>query len=327
MLGLIFRRVVLAVPTLFVVSILMFFLLMVGPNPLEQLKQNPNIRPEDIKRLTKQYGWDKPISTQYVMWASKAVHGDLGDSIIFQRPATEVIGERLPLTLTLTGMSMIFSLMIAIPIGAYVAIRKYSRADYLATLMTFAMMATPSFFLALLLQVSALKLQDIFGGTLIYNTGGAPSCAAEWTCFVQGPIDFLQHMALPVVALSMLQIAGWSRYQRSEMLNVLNSDFIKCAVAKGIPQRRVYIRHAMRNTMLPIVTIVALDVAMLFGGATITETVFGLPGMGTLLLASVNQRDVVVALAIIMIGTVLVLIMNTVADILYGVLDPRVRVS
>lgn len=331
--GLIFRRVLQAFPSLAVVSVIMFLLLMVGPNPLASLKQNPAFTDKDVQRLTHEYGWDKPLMQQYTSWAGKFVRGDMGKSIVDRRPVKTKIMERLPLTMMMTGMSMILSLMIALPVGSYIAIKKYSKADYVATFTTFAMMASPSFFLALLLQLAALKMQDAAGGTLIFYTAGAPQCVST-ASIVQAvtgcmgmPMEVFRRLALPVFALSILQIAGWSRYQRSELLGVLQSDFVKCAISKGLPFRQVFTRHILRNTMLPIITIVAIDVAGLFGGAVITERVFGLPGMGNLLLGSVIQRDVAVVLAIVMIGTLLVLFFNTVADVLYGVLDPRVRVA
>lgn len=333
MIGFIIRRSLAAIPVLIVASIIVFMLLVVGGNPLEQLKQNPAFRPEDIARLTKEYGWDKPAPQQYMTWARGAVHGDFGKSIQTQRPAMEMIRERLPLTLMLTGWSMLFSLLIAIPVGAYVAIRKYSRADYVATFGTFVMMATPSFFLALLLQLLALKLQDVNGGNLVFYTAGAPECAGSTGVFkvfmscLGTPVEVFRRMALPVFALSILQIAGWMRYQRSELLNVLNMDYMKSAIAKGLPGRRVFMWHAMRNALLPIITIVGIDVAMLFSGAVITERVFGLPGMGNLLLDSIYARDIVVVQSIVLIGAFLVLFFNTVVDILYGLFDPRVRVA
>lgn len=333
MTGLIIRRTLAAIPTLIVVSMIVFSLLVLGGNPLDQLKQDPRYSPADIKRLTHEYGWDKSAPQQYAMWATKAVRGDFGTSFQTQRPATEMISERLPLTLMLTGWSMIISLLIAIPIGAYVAVHKYSKADYAATFVTFILMSAPSFFIALLLQLMALKLQDAAGGTLFFHTAGAPDCASGagvisvfFSCLAT-PVDLFTHMALPVFALSILQIAGWMRYQRSELLNVLNQDYIKCAVAKGLPGRRVFIFHAMRNSLLPIITIVGIDVAMLFSGAVITERVFGLAGMGNLLLDSISNRDTAVAMAIVLIGAFLVLFFNTLVDILYGVLDPRVRVG
>ncbi|MCW2924465.1 MAG: binding-protein-dependent transport system inner rane component [Thermoleophilia bacterium] len=336
MIGLVVRRFLEAIPALLVVSIIMFGLLALGPNPLELLKQNPNITSKDVARLTKLNGWDKPVAQQYVHWGSKFIKGDMGVSTVDQRPAWDKIKERLPLTLMLTGMSMVLSLMIALPIGAYVAVHKYSRADYVATLSTFAMMASPSFFIGLLLQLFALKLQDWNGGSLWFFTGGAPMCVGggggggmihTMASCAATPIEVFRRLALPVFALSILQIAGWSRYMRSELLGVLNQDYIRSAMAKGLNGRLVFMRHAVRNALLPLVTIVALDVATLFGGATITERVFGLPGMGNLLLDALGNKDIAVVLAIVMIGAALVLFMNTVADVLYGVLDPRVRVG
>jgi peptide/nickel transport system permease protein len=328
-----FRRFLEAIPALIVVSIIMFGLLALGPNPLELLKQNPNITAEDVQRLTEQNGWDKPVVEQYVTWAQKFVTGDMGTSTVDGRSAWDKIEERLPLTLMITGLSLMLSLAIAIPIGAYLAIHKDSKADYGVTFMTFAMMASPSFFIALLLQLAALKMQDLNGGTLVFYTGGAPACVGNGAFLstiascVTTPVEVFQRLALPIFALSILQVAGWSRYMRSELLNVLSQDYIRSANAKGIPSRRVFMRHAMRNATLPLVTIVALDVAMLFGGAVITERVFGLPGMGNLLLDSLGQKDIAVVLAIVMIGATLVLVMNAIADVLYGVLDPRVRVG
>ena len=175
MTGLIVRRLLAAIPTLIVASIIIFTLLVVGGNPLQLLKQNPAYTSADVARITKQYGWDKPAPVQYLKWASGVVHGNFGESLVAHRPAMAMIGERLPVTLMLTGTSMLLSLLIAIPIGAYVAVKKYSKADYMATFGTFVLMATPSFFLGLLLQLMALKLQDMAGGTLVFSTAGAPS--------------------------------------------------------------------------------------------------------------------------------------------------------
>lgn len=334
MTGLVIRRLLEAIPALLVVSVIMFGLLLMGPNPLDQLKQDPNITAADVERLTKLNGWDKPAQERYVKWATGFIRGDLGVSTVDRRPAAEKISERLPLTLMITGLSMMVSLAIALPIGAYVAVHKYSKADYGATLATFAMMASPSFFVAMLLQLGALKLQDMNGGTLWFYTGGAPACvggdngliASIGSC-VTTPMETFRRLALPVMALSILQIAGWSRYMRSELLGVLNQDYIRSAMAKGLDGKIIFMRHAIRNALLPLVTIVALDVAGLFGGAVITERVFGLPGMGNLLLDSVQQTDIAVVLAIVMISASLVLLMNMIADVLYGVLDPRVRVG
>ncbi|MCW2961919.1 MAG: binding-protein-dependent transport system inner rane component [Thermoleophilia bacterium] len=336
MIGFTFKRVLSAIPVLIVVSIIMFMLMKMGPNPLELLKQDPKFSAEDVKRISKLNGWDKPLVEQYVFWGKNFITGDLGISTVDQRAVWDKISERLPLTLMVTGLSMVVSLMIALPIGAYVAIHKYSKSDYVATLSTFAMMASPSFFVALLLQLAAVKLQDMNGGTLWFYTGGAPACVGAGSdsgilktvgSCAMTPIEAFRRLALPVTALSILQIAGWSRYMRSELVGVLNQDYIRSAMAKGLSGKVVFFRHAVRNALLPLVTIVALDVAGLFGGAVITESVFGLPGMGGLLLESVKSTDIAVVLAIVMIGATLVLVMTTVADMLYGILDPRVRVN
>jgi peptide/nickel transport system permease protein len=331
MLSLALRRFLEAIPALIVISVIMFVLMQLAPDPLVGLRQNPNVTAKDVARLAHVNGWDLPVVKQYFRWAGHFLRGDLGTSWMSQRRTSALIMDRLPLTLMLTGMSLVVSLVIALPIGAYVAVHKYSKADYAATLTTFAMMAAPSFFVGLLLQLTAIKLQDMFGGTLIFFTAGPPKCSsfgftAIFHCMAT-PLEAFQRFALPVTALSVIQVAGWSRYMRSELLGVLNQDYIRSAMAKGLDGKVIFFRHALRNALLPLVTIIALDVAGLFGGAVITEQVFGLPGMGNLLLSSLSNGDLAVVLAIVMIGAALTLFMNLVADILYGVLDPRVRVG
>lgn len=331
MMRLLVQRFLAAIPALLAVSVIIFGLMHAGVDPLAMLKENPNITAEDVKRLTRLNGWDKPVTEQYVRWAGKFLTGDLGTSTVDQRPAGEKIGERLPVTLMLTGSALVLSLIIALPIGAYVAVRKYSRADYLATLLTFTMMATPSFFIGMLLQLAAIKLQDAAGGTLVFYTAGAPSCTADglltpFTCLT-APVEMFQRFALPVTALALLHVAAWSRYLRSELLTVLSQDYVRSAMAKGLTGKRVFLRHVARNALIPLVTIVALDVAQMFSGAVITEQVFGLAGMGNLLLDSVRMGDMAVVLAIVMIGASLVLVMNALADVLQGYLDPRARVG
>ena len=311
-------RGVRATITMVIVSFIMFMLLFVGPNPLEMLKERPDYRPADIERLVKQYGWDKPWHEQYLSWAGNFVTGDWGTSIRSKQPARDLIMDRLPLTLLLTGSAQLLSLVIAIPLGMYLAQRRGSKVDNAAAVVSFGLMAAPGFFLALLLQVIALKLYHVTGIRVV-STAGAP--------VEGGVLDYVQHLALPVLALSLVQIAGWSRYQRGELLGVLDQDYIRSAAAKGLSPSTVVRRHALKNTLLPVVTIVALDVALLFAGAVFVETVFALPGMGGLLLESVLNRDVVVALDIVTIGCALMVLANTAADLLYGVVDPRARSS
>lgn len=316
MTGLVVRRLLQAVPVLVVASMVVFLLLFVGPNPLEQLREDPAYTSADVARLTAQYGWDRPITEQYLRWAGGLLHGDWGTSLQFQRPALDVILDRLPLTLFVSGLALMLSVLVALPVGVFVAVRRYSRVDYATTVVTFGLMATPSFFVALLFQAAALKLKDATG-TLWFATGGAPMHGSL--------LAWAQHLALPVIVLSALQIGSWTRYQRSELLGVLATDYVKSALAKGLPFRVVLTRHALRNTMLPIVTLLAMDLAGMVGGTMITETVFGLPGVGTLLLDAVRNHDVVLAVDIMMVGAVALVLANAAADVTYGVLDPRVR--
>lgn len=312
------RRMLQGVAALFVVSVAMFLLLFVGPNPLEQLRSNPEYSEADIARITEQYGWDRPWHVQYVEWAGGMLSGDWGDSLLQQRPAKELIGERLPLTLVLTSASLLLSAMIALPLGILLAARRNTRLDHGVAILSFALMAMPGFLLALGLQIAAIKLYHSTG-ILAAFAAGAPESASV--------IEWIRRLALPVIALTTVQVAGWTRYQRSETLGVLASEYVKVARAKGLSERTVMVRHALPNTALPIITIVAMDVATLFGGAVGVETIFGLPGMGSLMLDAVMQRDVVVALDIVVILATLMVVANLVADLLYGVFDPRARVA
>jgi peptide/nickel transport system permease protein len=230
-----------------------------------------------------------------------------------------MIFERLPLTLVVAVSALLLSIGIGIPLGAYVAVRKYSRVDYVTTFMTLGLMAVPAFFLALLLQIFAVKLRDWTGGVVFY-TSGVPDETGNI-------VDWIQRLALPVLTLALTHIAIWVRYQRGELLTVLGAEYMKCARAKGIPEKLIFMRHSMRNAVLPIITLIAIDMGKLVAGSVVVESVFGLPGIGTLLLDSVNGHDNVVVLDILMLVAIMMVLSNTLADIVYGLLDPRVRVA
>lgn len=316
--GLLIRRVVQLGPTLLATSVLMFFVLSMGPGPLAQLQEFSNLTAEDIARISHAHGWDRPLWHQYLSWLTNFVTGDWGESIRTFRPAAEMIFERLPLTLTIASLALVLSVGIGLPLGAYVAVRKYSKIDYMTTFITLTLMAMPGFFLALVLQLCAVKLREGTGGVVFY-TSGVPDGDSI--------LEWVQRLALPVLTLTLTHIAMWVRYQRGELLNVLGQEYIKCARAKGLPERVIFMRHAMRNAVLPIVTLIAIDLGKLVAGAVIVESVFGLPGIGTLLLDSVNGHDTTVVLDILMLVALMMVLCNTLADVLYGVLDPRVRVS
>ena len=317
--GLLVRRLVAMPFILLVTSILVFGVLSLGPSPLATLLEVANLSPEELQRIAKQYGWDQPLWKQYLDWLGNALRGDFGVSIRTFRPAIEVIGERLPLTLTIAALALALSVGIGVPRGAYCAVRSNTRIDYLTTLLTLGLMAMPGFFVALLLQLFAVGLRDATGSPIFY-TSGTPELGAD-------TLEWLQRLTLPVLALSITQIAEWTRYQRAELLGVLGEQYVVCARAKGLPAKAIFMRHAMRNALLPIITLIALDMGKLLAGAVVIESVFGLPGMGTLLLDSVNGSDTVVVLDILMLVGLMILACNALADIAYGALDPRVRVA
>ncbi len=304
---------------LLVTSILVFLVLSMGPSPLAVLMETANLSPEELDRIAKQYGWDKPAWQQYLHWLTDVLRGDLGMSIRTFRPAAEMIGERLPLTLTIASLSLLLSVGIGLPLGAYCAARANSRVDYGTTFLTLALMAMPGFFMALVLQLIAVGLRDATGG-VVFFTSGTPEEGAS-------TFEWVQRLTLPVMCLALTHIAEWTRYQRGELLGVLGEQYIVCARAKGLPAKVVFMRHAMRNAMLPIITLIAIDMGKLVAGAVVVESVFGLPGIGTLLLDSVNGNDTVVVLNILMLVGLMMVLCNALADVVYGALDPRVRVG
>lgn len=315
MIALILRRFLGLIPTLLAVSLLVFFIMSMGPSPTAALQEYGNLSAEDVAKIAHERGWDKPRIEQYVGWLTGYVTGDWGESVRTLQPVQEMVFERLPLTLTIASLSLLFSVGIGLPLGAYVAVRKYSHVDYITTFLTLALMAMPGFFLAIVLQLLAVKLRDTTGSVVFY-TSGIPDEGAT--------IEWVQRLALPVATLTLTHIAIWVRYQRGELLNVLGQEYIKAARAKGLPDRLIFMRHVIRNAVLPIITLIAIDMGKLVAGAIIVESVFGLPGIGTLVLDSVNGHDTPVVLAILMLVAVMMVVFSTIADLLYGVLDPRV---
>lgn len=318
MIALLASRLVQLVPTLLATSVLMFFILSLGPSPSAQLQEHGNLSADEISRIAHENGWDKPKVQQYASWLANYFRGNWGESVRTMTPAANLILERLPLTLSIAAISLALSVGIGLPLGAYVAVRRYQKVDYATTFTTLSLMAMPAFFLALILQLLAVQLRGVTGGVVFY-TSGIPDDGAT--------LEWVQRLALPVLTLTLTHIAAWTRYQRGELLNVLGQEYIKCARAKGLPARLVFMRHAVRNAVLPIVTLIAIDMGKLVAGAVVVEAVFGLPGIGTLLIDSVTGHDTIVALDILMLVAVTMVICNTVADLAYGALDPRVRVQ
>lgn len=310
-------RVLESLIVLLVVSFAIYGLIGLMPgDPIDlMIQSDPNLSPADAKRLKALHGLDQPIVDRYIAWLRGAVQGEFGYSRNHGQLVTDVIGPRIANTGLLLGLSLFLSLTIAIPIGVYAALKPYSRADYLVNLFCFAGISIPPFWLALLLII-------LFSVTL----GWLPASGME-TVGKGGFFDRLHHMVLPVLALTLASVGEFTRFMRASMLQTLRQDFIRTARAKGVSQPRVVVNHALRNALLPMVTIIALSLGRLFSGALITETMFSWLGMGKMIYDAILGNDYNLALVGLMFATLLTLIGNFLADIGYVWLDPRVTLS
>jgi peptide/nickel transport system permease protein len=314
------RKTIFSIVVLFFSSIVIFGLVALGPDPLTELKLNPRVTQADIERISAQYGLDQPLPIQYGIWVRDIVlHGDFGTSFKQNTSVNSIIVLRIWPTVLLMGASLIVTVLIAIPFGIYSAIKKYSTLDNAGTFLSFVGYSMPTFWLGLILQLVLGVYLTSWVGYRVFFISGMTSAEGG------GIVDLLQHLALPVITLSVISVAEFSRFQRSAMLDVLASDYLRTARAKGLSQRVVYLKHALRNALLPTVTLVALSIGLIFGGAVVTETVFAWPGLGFLLFDSLNKGDFNVARALLLIGAALVVFCNLLADIAYSFVDPQVR--
>jgi peptide/nickel transport system permease protein len=309
------RRVLQMVPLLFGITVVLFAVIQAAPGGPEGalLESGRFIDPEVIEAYRERLGVDRPVPVQYARWLSGALRGDLGISFSTTRPVGEMILERLPATLELMGASFLLAALVALVLGVFSALRQYSLFDHLGTGMSFLGIAMPVFWFALILQL-------VFGVWL----GWLPVAGTE-TVGASSLGDHLAHLILPTVVLSFRSIAGWSRYLRSSLLGVLRADYVRTARAKGLAEATVVGVHAVRNALIPVLSVMALDLAGLFSGAVITETVFAWPGIGRMFVQAMFARDYPLLMGILLLGSVMVIVFNLVADILYGALDPRIR--
>lgn len=317
------RRILQAIPLLLILSIMLFILVRAAPGgPLAQAARNPNISKEQLERLRTRLGLDQPLYMQYLTWVRGVVlEGDLGESLKSHRPVATMIGERIPNTLLLVGLAFGLTLLLAIPIGAISARNQYSAFDYIVTTVTFAGQSVPIYWLGLMCILlfyvwldNPLTGQPLLPAGGMYTTGGGKSLG-----------DLLWHLVLPVGTLCLTWIAWYSRFFRSSMLEVLHADYVRTARAKGLTERRLTYVHALRNGVMPLVTMIALDFPTMFAGALFVETIFSWPGMGRLFWEAARGRDYPVLLGVILINAALIVLCNIVADLLYGWIDPRVR--
>ncbi|OIO39673.1 MAG: diguanylate cyclase [Candidatus Omnitrophica bacterium CG1_02_49_10] len=321
MINYIIKRLIGLIPMLLGISVMTFAVIHLAPGrPTDmQTQMNPKVSYEARERLEKLYGLDKPLHTQYFNWVRKLARLDFGRSFMDDRPVITKIAERIPVTLFINLLSMFIIFAVAIPIGAASALHEKSVLDRSMTVFVFIGFAIPSFWLALeLMGLLGLKL-----GWLPIS--GLTSLQFDEFTVMEKAIDLARHLVLPVFVSAFGSLAGISRYMRSNMINVLGEDYIRTARAKGLKESVVVYRHAMKNALLPIVTILGLSVPGLIGGSVIFETIFAIPGMGRLFFDSVMRRDYPVIMAVLFIGAVLTLIGNLLADIAYSYVDPRIR--
>ncbi len=313
------RRLLQAIPLLFLISLFAFLLIRLSGDPMSMYGQNPNMTPEDRERIIKEHGWDKPKTVQYVYWLRDTLSGDWGRSLYTYQPVTQMILQRLPATLLLMGTVFIVTLAIAIPVGIYSALHQYSVADYVVTGMAFLAFALPTFWLGLVcIMLFAVKFQQ--WGLYSLPAGGMYDLAKGRTVLGVG-----QHLILPTFVLSIVSVATYIRYVRASMLDVLREDYVRTARAKGIGERRVVWFHTFKNAAIPLVTLITMNIPLIFSGALVTEQVFAWPGMGRLFVDHATRADYPVLMGLVMTVAVLVVFFNLVADIAYAMLDPRIR--
>jgi len=313
------RRLLGAVPLLLAISLLLFTIVHLAPGgPTDVYADNPSVTPQALAQIRIAYGLDQPLPVQYLRWVGAMARGVWGYSIRTGRPVTTEIAERLPASLLLGGTALALSALVALPVGILSAALRRSAVDRALTLLSFAGISIPVFWLALMLQL----LFSIRWGLLPaagYETFGDAGAGDA------GLLDRLRHLAMPAAVLSLATIATWSRFLRSSLVDALQQDYVRTAYAKGHSTAGVIIHHALRNALIPVVTIISLDLASLISGAIITETVFAWPGIGRLFVESMDARDYPVLMGLMMLGSVALVLANLGADLVYTVIDPRIR--
>ena len=313
------RRLIIAVPTILLISVVVYAILALAPgDPLSQFALNPAIPPEVRANIRHSLGLDDPWYIRYVKWLVAAFQGDLGYSYNSKVPVTELLLLKLPNTLAVLGVAYVLSVLLAIPIGVISAVKRYTFFDHVATTFAFIGFSVPTFFtgiiLILIFSVKFHMLPFIYQSTLKVSF----TDPASW-------VEQFRQSIMPITVLTLFQTATLVRFVRSEMLENLPLDYVRTARAKGLMERLVVLRHVLRNSLIPVVTLVALGVPTVFGGALITEQIFRIPGIGLLLVDAIGQSDTPVVMGATMMFAALVVLFNIVADVLYGVLDPRIR--
>jgi peptide/nickel transport system permease protein len=316
------RRLLTAVVVVLLATIVVFALVSARGDPLGPYRHRPGVSQQTLQNLEREYHLNESRPAQYAHWLGDFVQGDWGQSFRTRQPVADMVGKAAWNSLLLVGTALVLSVMLALFIGVISAVRQYTLFDHAATSFSYFGFSMPDFFFALLLQLFVVAvLHEQLGIDVLYVQG-------KYSVGQQGDVvNLLEHMVLPVAVLMLTSVAAWSRYQRDSMLEVLHTDYVRTARAKGVPRRQVIRRHALRNALIPFVTVVAIDAGVLLGGVVVVERVFSWPGLGLLFFDALERSDYPVILAWMAVATVFVVLFNLLADILYAALDPRIRVG
>jgi peptide/nickel transport system permease protein len=310
------RRLLIAIPSLIGISVVLFTVLALAPgDPFEELATNPNVPAEVRASLREKFGLDDPVAVRYVRWFSAMLQGDWGFSFASRVDVDDLILGRMPVTLFVIGSSQLLALLIALPVGVYAATRPYSIFDQIASTLAFVGFSLPTFFTGLLfILLFSIHLDWL---PFVYR---ADISATGWRWYW----EHLRQAIMPIAVLGLFQGASWTRYVRSAVLDVIRLDYVTTARSKGLAEPVVIVKHVVRNALIPVVTLVALQMPAVFGGAIVTEQIFRVPGIGSLLISAILANDTPVIMAVTFVFSCLVILFNLLADVLYGWLDPRI---
>lgn len=325
MLAFILRRLVAAVPLLLGIATIIFFVLHLAPGDPTAFFFGPGVPPEIIEQLRRNFGLDQPLPIRYLRWMAAFLTGDFGFSLHQARPVTGIILETLPNTLILTGSALVLVFLIGIAVGVYQAVRQYSIGDNVLSLVSLFFYSMPSFWLGLMLVLVFSLYAHEWGWPIALPATGMTSIDYEFLPFWDRVWDRVIHLILPVATLTLVLAAGIARYTRGQMLEVIRQDYVRTARAKGLSERTVIFKHALRNSLLPVITLLGLYLPFLFSGAVFVEVIFSWPGMGRIIVDAIMQRDYPLVMATSFIFAVMVVVGNLLADVLYAVADPRIR--
>ena len=310
------RRLLIVIPSVLGISVVLFTVLALAPgDPFEELATNPAVPPEVRANLRAQFGLDDPVHLRYIRWFSAMVNGDWGFSFASRVNVDDLILGRLPTTLIVIGSSQVIALVIALAVGIYAATRPYSLFDQIANTLAYIGFSLPTFFTGILfILVFSIWLDWL---PFVYRAD-IPATGWRWVW------EHIRQMLMPVAVLALFQAASWTRYVRSAVLDVIRLDYVTTARSKGLTERVVVMKHVVRNALIPVVTLVALQMPAIFGGAIITEQIFRVPGIGSLLISAILANDTPVIMAVTFVFSILVILCNLLADVIYGWLDPRI---